>query len=254
MHYYGIRAWTPAIINIALDNLNKTLEHALMKNIQRLTHRYIIVTALLSCTLVGAYAQNVYRVTQPDGRVVYTDTPRANDNAVPVGPTGGGTVSSSSSIRRQNTSTINTDQLPYQVKRAYQAYPATLFTTNNCQPCTDARNYLIQAGIPFIEYTATTVQDMEALKKETAQTTGNFPVLKIGNKVLVNFQKQEWENYLYAAGYPKTNMLPPSYVNPAPQPLTDPAAKPEPQVVEPHYVAPTRPAPVEEAPQTNIRF
>jgi len=216
-----------------------------MKNTRHLNHRYLFMAAVFSCALAGgAYAQNVYRVTNPDGSVVYTDAPRANDNAVRVGPTGGGTVSATPPARR-NTVSIDADSLPYQVRRAYQAYPVTLYTTDNCPPCNDARAYLKEAGIPYAEYTVTTPQDIEALKKETSVSTSNFPVLKVGNRTLPNFQKQEWDNYMNAAGYPKTSQLPASYNNPAAQPLTDPAtaAKPEQRIITPETVRRVEPTP-----------
>ncbi|MGL4668526.1 MAG: glutaredoxin domain-containing protein [Saezia sp.] len=208
-----------------------------MKNTPLLPFRYILMAAMLSCTLAGAYAQTVYRVTTPDGRVVFTNTPKPNDNATPVPPTGGGTVSAPA--KANNAASINANTFPSQLLRAYQTYPVTLYTTDNCPPCSDARNYLKEAGIPFVEYTVTTVHDIEALKKETSVTTATFPIFKIGSKTITNFQKQVLSNYLEAAGYPKTNQLPQSYVNPAPQPLTAPVSVKPAQPTQPANARPT---------------
>lgn len=72
-------------------------------------------------------------------------------------------------------------------------------------------------GIPFTEKTVTTVEDSEALKRISGETS--LPFLTIGGQQIRGYSDSEWTQFLNAAGYPKSSALPASYRNPAPSPL-----------------------------------
>ncbi|XDF33519.1 glutaredoxin family protein [Paracidovorax avenae] len=155
-----------------------------------------------------AAAQNVYRIVGPDGRVTFSDrapdaqTGPATVNGKPAGNAAGG--------------------LPYELQQVASRFPVTLYTGNDCAPCTSARNLLAGRGVPFTERTVNTNEDAEALQRLSGSTT--LPFATIGSQQLVGFSDTEWTQYLDAAGYPKQSQLPPNYRRPPAAPLV--TAKP----------------------------
>jgi hypothetical protein len=76
---------------------------------------------------------------------------------------------------------------------------------------------LLARGIPFTEKTVSSNADITRLKKLNGESS--VPALSIGSQQLKGYSELDWNNYLDAAGYPKTNQLPPSYRRPAPTSL-----------------------------------
>jgi hypothetical protein len=110
-------------------------------------------------------------------------------------------------------------------------------------------------GIPFNERTVTTPEDGDYLQRLTGESS--LPVVSIGGQRLKGFSDGEWSQYLDAAGYPKTSILPAAYRNAAPEPLvalqrapapkTEELAKPQPTETsapprEPNTPNPANPA------------
>jgi len=152
----------------------------------------------------AAWAQQIYRIVTPDGRVTFSDRPPADAAAkaapAPVVPLGGAAGS-------------DTASLPFELRQAAAAYPVTLYTGPECPPCQSARAMLTTRGIPFAEKTVTTNEDIEALRRRAGSPT--LPVATIGGQQLRGYSEQEWAQYLDAAGYPQTSQLPPGF-RPAP--------------------------------------
>lgn len=165
--------------------------------------------AALACASLwtGAVHAQVYRIVGPDGRVTFSDRPPEDARGTPAqtlaipGGSGGTPVAS----------------LPMEVRDAANRYPVTLYTGNDCSPCTTARNFLAGRGIPFTEKTVTTAEDIAALQHLSG--ANRLPFATIGGQHLVGFTQSEWSQYLDAAGYPKSSQLPPNYRNPAASPL-----------------------------------
>ena len=189
--------------------------------------------AALACAALGAGAAHaqVYRIVGPDGRVTFSDRPPEDGRGTPAqtlsipGASGGTPVAS----------------LPMEVRDAANRYPVTLYTGNDCAPCTTARNFLAGRGIPFSERTVTTAEDIAALQRLSG--ANRLPFATIGGQHLVGFTQSEWSQYLDAAGYPKTSQLPPNYRNPAASPLVavriPPKAEPAPAPARAEGPAPT---------------
>jgi glutaredoxin len=116
-------------------------------------------------------------------------------------------------------------------------YPVTLYTGDNCEPCSAARNLLTRRGVPYTERTITTAQDIDALKRMGMEAT--VPSATIGGQRLKGYSEGEWEDYLSAAGYPATSRLPSTYRNAPASPLAP---------VSEAGSAPTRPATATPAP------
>ena len=157
--------------------------------------------------LAGAAHAQVYRIVGPDGRVSFSDKPPASANQP---------VSSQRSAGIPVPASAP-NGLPYELNQTAQKYPVTLYTGADCSACTQGRAYLNQRGIPYVEKTVSTNEDIAALQKLSGGNT--IPTLTIGGQRLTGFSGDQWGKYLDAAGYPKTSQLPASYKRPAPTAL-----------------------------------
>ena len=210
----------------------------------------LLVGCLLTLACAGVQAQGVYRIVGPDGKVTFSDRPPADANAQPA------------RIASEAPSAAN-GALPYELRQIANRFPVTLYTGNDCPPCTSARNLLASRGVPFTERTVSSNEDIAALQRLSGGT--GLPFGTIGGQQLAGFSEGEWTQYLDAAGYPKQSALPRNYRQPAPTPLVavkavEPAAAPAASApaVAP---APSRarpPAPVNDGPSPSnpagIRF
>ncbi len=180
----------------------------------------------------GVHAQQVYRIVGPDGKVTFSDRPpiTESDKTLPV-RAGSGTARDAA-------------ELPAELKRSVANYPVTLYTTTDCAACQTGRDWLRQRGIPYRERTVTTSADAAAF--QAINPDNSLPVLMIGTRVLKGFLDVEWQQYLDAAGYPASSMLPKSYRYPAPSALaeataTPKTAKPQEEVPSPQPAVPVTP-------------
>ena len=157
-------------------------------------------------------AQPVYRHVDRNGKVTFSDQPPAAD-APPAATARSGTPAGGTA-------------LPYELRQVAQRYPVTLYTGDECAPCSAGRSLLVTRGIPFEERTIKTNEDLEALQRLSGQTA--LPLLSIGAQQLKGFSDSEWSQYLDAAGYPKSAQLPPGYRHPPAAPLVAVQAAPAP--------------------------
>ncbi|CAN7325045.1 glutaredoxin family protein [Acidovorax sp. LjRoot117] len=210
----------------------------------------LLASLLMTLACAGAHAQGVYRIVGPDGKVTFSDRPPAEGNAQPARMTGTAPASAN-------------DNLPTSLRQVAGRFPVTLYTGNDCTPCTSARTFLTSRGIPFTERTVTSNEDIAALQKLSNNTS--LPFGTIGNQHLIGFSEGEWSQYLDTAGYPQQSQLPRNYRAPTPTPLVavkaaEPAASPAsasaPPAATNSRVRP--PAPVNEGPSPSnpagIRF
>jgi glutaredoxin len=181
---------------------------------QRAVSLSIIGAAVLLASAAPAWA--LYKVVGPDGRITYTD--RAP-------------VDRPSQALKANGAAASTEGLPYELQKVVARYPVTLFTGANCVPCDTARNALKARGIPFVEKTISTPEDIKAYRQ--SEGTDQLPGARIGAKQLQGFGQGEWNSYLDAAGYPAKSALPASYRWPAPVAMAPPMAKPTEAASEP---------------------
>ena len=106
-----------------------------------MVRRLLVVTGctaalVLLCGEPVAQDRQVYRYTDSDGRVVYSD--RA--------PTSG---AKDLTARRVNGNTIETSGLPIAVQQATERFPVTLYTFACGEPCDSAQALLNRRGVPF---------------------------------------------------------------------------------------------------------
>ena len=188
-------------------------------------------------------AQQVFRIVGPDGKVTFSDKPppAASNARVTTAPTDGARGAAVAA-------------LPFELRRVAGQFPVTLYTGDNCGPCASARTLLTARGVPFTEKTVTSNEDADALKRLSGDNS--LPFGTIGSQQLKGFSDAEWTQFLDAAGYPKSSVLPASYRAPAATPLvvinTPPAAAPR-SANTPAAPSVTPPQPTADNP-TGIRF
>jgi glutaredoxin len=176
---------------------------------RNITTRLAALTLLATVLAFGSmhvHAQAVYRIVGPDGRVTFSDKPppAAAGKATAIDTGTSGPAASGSA-------------LPFELKQVAGKYPVTLYTGSNCGPCGSGRAMLSSRGVPFTERTVNTAQDADALQRLSGDNT--LPLLTIGGQQLKGYSDTEWNQFLDAAGYPKTSQLPASYRNPPAAPL-----------------------------------
>lgn len=184
------------------------------------TVKFLIPNTLLAwAVLAGSLfspmlqAQQVYRIMEPDGKVTFSDQPpspisNAKVSATPVGPAGDAAPVA----------------LPFELRQIAAKYPVTLYTGDNCAPCGAGRSLLTSRGIPFTEKTVTTNEDGQALQRLSGDIS--LPLMTIGSQQLKGFSDAVWTQFLNAAGYPASSVLPASYRHPPPTPLVAIASAP----------------------------
>ena len=200
--------------------------------------RALLALAVIAGVLLSplAQAQQVYRIVGPDGKVTFSDQPppAAGAGKVSTANTSAGGAAASTG-------------LPFELRQVASKYPVTLYSGENCGPCGSARAMLINRGIPFSERTVNTNEDIRALQRLSGNTS--LPFATIGSQQLKGFSDMEWTQFLNAAGYPATSVLPSSYRPPAAAPLVSIATPPAATngaaarpAAEPAPVAPPPPA------------
>jgi glutaredoxin len=180
-----------------------------------------MAVAFLALLAGGAGAQqSVYKWTDAEGRVHFTDTPPPQSaKKVEQKRMGGGSVEAS--------------QLPFATQLAMKASPVTLYTAPQCgDPCTRGRSLLSDRGIPYTERNAqASPADAETVKKLIGAL--QVPVLLVGNDPVKGYDANAWHVALDTAGYPRTKL--PGTLAPKPSiaPVPPPAAPPSPPPAEP---------------------
>lgn len=161
----------------------------------------VLLAGLLACA--SALAQ--YRWVDPAGQTSYGDNP----------PPGARDLRRVDSRSTDNAAT--SAALPFELRRAMEQYPVTLYTSDGCPPCDNARAFLRQRGVPFAERVAEGAEDGAELKRQTGHE--KVPVLALGRQMEPGFEPQTWSRALDAARYPAASMLPAGFKPEAPKPL-----------------------------------
>lgn len=149
----------------------------------------LVLFALILAT--SAQAQTAYRWTDKDGKVSYSDKPPPSD---------------AQNVQQKKLGTpnfVDTSGPSYNVRKAQQAYPVTLYTSVDCATeCAIARDFLNRRGVPFSEKIIKTSDDSNDFKKITGINELAFPTLLVGDRVEKGYLEPTWNKLLDAAGYP----------------------------------------------------
>ncbi len=159
---------------------------------------------ILGLLMVPVLAQaQVYKWVGPDGKLNYSDSPP------PAG---------AKSVQTPRLDSDSSDvALPWALQQAVKDNPVTLYTTRDCQPCDEARQWLARRGVPLSERTVNSREDLDQFK--TLAGANQLPALRVGNTVKRGFDIDGWQQALNAAAYPEPSRLPANWRNPAPSPL-----------------------------------
>jgi glutaredoxin len=153
---------------------------------------------ILLATSFGVAAQTMYRWTDKEGKVHYSDRAPAAGEAAKV------------EQKRSVTLGVATAEPPALLRQAMTDYPVTLYTQATCgEPCDSGRDYLKRRGVPFSEKSLSSQQDADSLRAIVGGSDKlTIPVMQVGSKSAKGFSASEWNNLLDAAGYPKTASKP----------------------------------------------
>ncbi len=167
---------------------------------------------ICSILCITASAQTtIYKIEKPGGAIAFSDRQ-------PTLPEDGKVVATGVGAQ----SVLASANLPFELKQPVSKFPVTLYTAAECSPCESARSLLNSRGIPFNERTVSSAEDSEQLKKLSGESA--LPFLTIGAQRIKGFSPADWTQYLDAAGYPASSMLPKGYKNPPASPLVPPPA------------------------------
>ncbi|MDH4284114.1 MAG: glutaredoxin family protein [Gallionellaceae bacterium] len=149
----------------------------------------VLLATLLAAAACSALAEDLYRWVDEQGKAHYGNTPPLE-------------ILHPQQIKFPDA-TLPDAELPYETRRAKEAFPVTLYVSDNCKgPCQRARDLLNSRGIPFTQKNMVTQEDLDIFRELSG---GAFvPVLVVGNNLLKGFLAEQWNNELDIAGYPKT--------------------------------------------------
>ena len=168
------------------------------------------LAALAACATgallaTATQAQQVHRIVGPDGKVTFSDRAPEDKKA------------QSTVLSTASGGAASNPALPTELRQIASRFPVTLYTGESCSPCQQARQLLVQRGVPFTERSVNTNDDLDALRRLSGESA--LPFGTIGRQQLKGFSDAEWTQYLDAAGYPAQSRLPRGYTQPAATPL-----------------------------------
>lgn len=167
-----------------------------------------IAAAAVALLAAGAASAQLYRWTDPSGRVHFTDTPpppnARNVQKKQLAPA---------------PSQPGKPAEPFVVQQARKSAPVTLYTGSGCDPCAAARKLLNERGVPFKEVGVS--DEASALELQKAVGGSVVPAIVVGERTQMGFEQGAYHALLDAAGYPKPGILPAK--KPAPVAATPPA-------------------------------
>jgi hypothetical protein len=148
--------------------------------------------SLLAAVLVvslGAAQAEVFRWTDKDGKVHYSDNPP---------------IDAKVEQRKMKDNSVESTKQGYETTRAAQLAPITLYVSADCKDaCDKARQFLNTRKAPFKEAAITTKEDLDALGKLLGKKDPLVPTLQVGNKPIEGFEAGAWTSALDVVGYPK---------------------------------------------------
>ncbi|HEY1327789.1 MAG TPA: glutaredoxin family protein [Casimicrobiaceae bacterium] len=188
-----------------------------------ITPRSLIAIALFGLAATVAAQTQVYRYTDADGRIVYSDRPPPG-NAKDVQP------------KRLGANYIETSQMPLAAQQAVARFPVTLYTYDCGDVCQQAEGLLNRRGVPFTAVDVTQPENGAKLQSLTGEQ--RVPVLQVGDKLEKGYLESRWQAALDEAGYPKA---PPQRTTSTPRaPAEKHAAAPAPAPTQPSVATPAK--------------
>lgn len=157
--------------------------------------RMRLLLAVLALAASSAAAQ-VYRWTDEKGRVSVGDAP----------PPGARNIEKRAAAPNAGVPGDAAYE-PYALQLARKSAPVTLYSTPNCELCSEARALLNARGVPFKEISV--VGDKLVGELTAAVGANAVPSIIVGNRVQQGFEAATYHAMLDVAGYPKTGVARP---------------------------------------------
>jgi glutaredoxin len=147
--------------------------------------------AVLAVSVSGICQAQVYKWTDAQGNMHYSDTPPMDAKNIET--------------KNVKANVVDGDSQPFATKLAAEKNPVSLYSFSGCgDPCAQAQAYLDKRGIPYT--LKNTDEDKVALQKLTGSL--QVPVLVVGSKTPKRgYLEESWASLLDEAGYPKDNPL-----------------------------------------------
>src|SRR5690349_13100787 len=130
--------------------------------------RVLLAAGLLTLAATGVAQTQVYRYTDADGRIVYSDRPPPG-SAKNVQP------------KRLGANYIETTQMPLGTQQAVERFPVTLYTYDCGDVCQHAEALLNRRGVPFQTVNVTEAEGAAKLQSLTGEQ--RVPVLQVGERI-----------------------------------------------------------------------
>jgi hypothetical protein len=108
--------------------------------------------------------------------------------------------------RRSRSSEIRT----FALRNAVQRHPMVLYVPAACAGCDQAREFLLQRGVPFNARIVSMPRDDEAFRA-LGFIESRFPAIAVGLDLANGFEAPAWTRMLDGAGYPEKPQLPPTW-------------------------------------------
>jgi len=154
------------------------------------SNRWLGFILFITPLLMGA----VYQWKDEAGKTVFSDQP----------PPDRRTSEKNQKPRDIKSNVIDTSGPDFNLKKAIQQFPITLWVNSCGEPCDEARQLLRKRRLPFATRNPLASQsDLNALRALSGETA--VPVLQLGKQFEQGFDAGRWEAALDAAGYPKAN-------------------------------------------------
>ena len=153
---------------------------------------YRIAFGIAALTIAGgAFAQSqVYRYTDVDGRIVYSDRPPSREVK-------------DLQTKKLGNNFVSTSEPGYAAALAADRFPVTLYTFQCGDVCQNAESLLNKRGVPFAIVNVGEPEGQTRLQAVASE--GVAPVLTVGDKMVAKgFNEARWQAMLDEAGYPKT--------------------------------------------------
>jgi len=162
---------------------------------RRMHRAAILLAAALALASAGAGAQ-MYRWTDEQGRVRYTDTPP------PASAKGARRLQSGEEPPRPAPPPAAETKKAAAAPRLAPLPEVVLYTNSGCTIlCVDARNHLLDRGVNFREVEVETPAALDELRKVSGGLS--VPVLLVGSAMQKGYEITLFDRALDAAGFPK---------------------------------------------------
>lgn len=153
-----------------------------------------LCAVLLAAVSSLATADTLYRWTDKDGGIHYTDLPPQFEvKRLEVREMGSGNY-------------VETSVPSYAMRKALKDFPVTLYVAPDCtDACKNAREFIAKRGIAFSEVSVNSEDAVTRYKGVFAGSTDVFlPAVTVGSQKMKGYEQAAWTRMLDEAGYPKT--------------------------------------------------